>query len=102
LEKILWGEIVSPVLKCDCDVAVTSVRLAYKEEGYNVPQDYLEPIWVFSGNYDYRVSALDPVNLPPPQDSLPASADMNGGGTSTPHKDVFSEVNISGKTGNVS
>ena len=94
LEKIIRGEIISPVLKCDCDVTVTSVRLAYKEEGYNVPQDYLEPMWVFSGNYDYQVSALDPANSPLPQDSLAASADMNGGGTSIPHTDVFPEANV--------
>jgi hypothetical protein len=59
LNRILAGEVLNAVPKCDCDVTVTEVKLAYLEKGYNETQEYIEPIWVFSGSgYDYQVPAL--------------------------------------------
>jgi hypothetical protein len=59
LNRLLSGDVLNAYPKCDCDVTVDSVRLAYLEEGYNKTQEYLEPIWIFSGSgYDYEVPAL--------------------------------------------
>jgi hypothetical protein len=73
LDKILSGNVLSDRPKCDCDVTVDKVRLAYLENDYNKSQEYLTPIWVFSGSlsqggtYSYRVLAL---NTPEPSTTL--------------------------------
>jgi hypothetical protein len=105
--KLLNGEILNEGHpKCDCDLTVTTVKLDYLEKGYNVSQEYLQPVWIFSGTlssgdeFSYRVEAADPAT-PQSQYSSPASV-ANRGMTSiiTPRMDVSSSVNVSGKTGN--
>jgi hypothetical protein len=73
LDKILNGDVLSDRPRCDCDVTVDKVRLAYLENDYNMSQEYLTPIWVFSGTlsqgggYSYEVVAL---NTPAPSTTL--------------------------------
>jgi len=64
LQKILRGDVLNEPLKCTCDLTVDNIILAYRENGYNESQEYLEPVWDFKGtlssggSYRYIVSAL--------------------------------------------
>jgi hypothetical protein len=84
LEKILRGEILNDRPKCNCDLTVDKVRLAYLEKDYDETQEYLNPVWVFHGtlssgdSYSYQVSALDSTEKPVPLLALntPSNTDI--------------------------
>ena len=52
-------------LKCICDLNVDRIYIAYWEKGAGVQQEYLDPVWVFSGTtssgdvINYKVYARD-------------------------------------------
>jgi hypothetical protein len=64
IEKLVRGEILNQ-RKCFCDLNVDRIYLAYWENGEGEPQDYLDPVWVFSGTtssgevINYKVYARD-------------------------------------------
>jgi hypothetical protein len=64
IEKLGRGEILNQ-RKCFCDLNVDRIYLAYWEKGAGVPQEYLDPVWVFSGTtssgevINYKVYARD-------------------------------------------
>jgi len=64
IEKLGHGEILNPK-KCFCDVNVDRIYIAYWENGAGVEQEYLDPVWVFSGTTSsgdaitYKVYARD-------------------------------------------
>jgi len=69
IKKMQNGEILGPRPKCSCELTVTKIIPTYYEEGRNVPQKYLDPVWVFAGTLDggdswhYAVSAWRYVNF---------------------------------------
>ncbi|OPX63001.1 MULTISPECIES: hypothetical protein [unclassified Methanoregula] len=64
IERLGQGEVLNPK-KCFCDLNVDRIYIAYWEKGAGVPQEYLDPVWVFSGTTDsgevinYKVYARD-------------------------------------------
>jgi hypothetical protein len=64
IEKLGRGEVLNP-LKCICDINVDRIYIAYWEKGAGVQQEYLDPVWVFSGTtssgdvINYKVYARD-------------------------------------------
>ena len=69
IEKLSRGEVLDP-LKCYCDLNVDHIYMAYYEKGQGVPQEYLDPVWVFSGitssgdTINYKVYARESDDLP--------------------------------------
>jgi hypothetical protein len=69
IEKLGRGEVLDP-LKCICDINVDRIYIAYWEKGAGVPQEYLDPVWVFSGTtssgevINYKVYAREEGSLP--------------------------------------
>jgi hypothetical protein len=69
IEKLGRGEVLDP-LKCICDLNVDHIYIAYWEKGQGVQQEYLDPVWVFSGTtssgevINYKVYARDDDNFP--------------------------------------
>jgi PKD domain len=49
LDKLQRGETLSDRPKCACELNVNSTHLGYFEKGYNITQDFLDPVWIFSG-----------------------------------------------------
>jgi hypothetical protein len=70
IDKVKRGEISGPPPKCSCELIVNKIRLGYNEKGRNVTQEYLEPVWIFSGTFSsgdpgkFFVEASDPDNPP--------------------------------------
>ncbi len=64
IDKLCRGEILNPK-KCFCDINVDRIYIAYWEKGAGVQQEYLDPVWVFSGTtssgdvINYKVYARD-------------------------------------------
>ena len=64
IEKLGRGEVLNP-LKCICDINVDRIYIAYWEKGAGVQQEYLDPVWVFSGTtssgdvINYKIYARD-------------------------------------------
>ena len=69
IEKLGRGEALDS-LKCFCDLNVDQIYIAYWEKGAGVPQEYLDPVWVFSGTttsgevINYKVYARDEGDIP--------------------------------------
>ena len=69
IEKLGRGEVLDP-LKCICDINVDRIYIAYWEKGTGVPQEYLDPVWVFSGTtssgevVNYKVYARESDDFP--------------------------------------
>jgi hypothetical protein len=69
IEKLGRGEVLDP-LKCFCDINVDRIDIAYWEKGAGVDQEYLDPVWVFSGTtvsgevIDYKVYAREEDDIP--------------------------------------
>ncbi|MDO9325836.1 MAG: hypothetical protein Q7T80_12885 [Methanoregula sp.] len=69
IEKLGRGDVLDP-LKCICDLNVDRIYLAYWEKGAGVPQEYLDPVWVFSGTtssgevINYKVYARESDDFP--------------------------------------
>jgi hypothetical protein len=69
IEKLSRGEVLNPQ-KCFCDLNVDRIYIAYWEKRAGVPQEYLDPVWVFSGTtasgevISYKVSARESDNSP--------------------------------------
>jgi hypothetical protein len=68
IEKIKRGELLGHKPKCACQLNVDKISLGYYEKDLGEPQEYLEPVWIFSGNlssggsWKYYVYARDSVN----------------------------------------
>jgi hypothetical protein len=71
IEKLGRGEVLDP-LKCICDINVDRIYIAYWENGAGVQQEYLDPVWVFSGTtssgevINYKVYAREDGDFPKP------------------------------------
>ena len=69
IEKLGRGEVLDP-LKCICDINVDRIYIAYWEKGAGVQQEYLDPVWVFSGTtssgevINYKVYARESDDFP--------------------------------------
>lgn len=69
IEKLGRGEVLNP-LKCICDINVDHIYIAYWEKGAGVQQEYLDPVWVFSGTTSsgdvikYKVYAREDDDFP--------------------------------------
>ena len=63
VEKMQRGEILGMAPKCGCELNVNKIILTYREDGRNVSQESLDPVWVFSGTlsdgnpWNYQVYA---------------------------------------------
>lgn len=69
IEKMKRGELLGHQPKCACQLNVNKIGLGYYEKGRDEPQEYLEPVWIFSGTlspgdtwnyYVYARDAADP------------------------------------------
>jgi hypothetical protein len=49
IEKLTRGDILGDRIKCLCDLNVDTIKLGYYEKGVNATQEFLEPVWIFSG-----------------------------------------------------
>ncbi|MGA2122559.1 MAG: PKD domain-containing protein [Methanoregula sp.] len=49
IDKLQRGETLSDRPKCMCELNVNSTHLGYFEKGYNITQNFLDPVWIFSG-----------------------------------------------------
>jgi len=52
LRNMQRGEILGSQSRCGCELTVNKITLTYREDGRNVPQKYLDPVWVFSGTLE--------------------------------------------------
>jgi hypothetical protein len=79
IEKMKRGELLGHRPKCACPLNVNRIGLGYYEKGRDETQEYIEPVWIFSGTlssgdtwnyYVYaRESAGSPItNAPGPND----------------------------------
>jgi hypothetical protein len=50
IDKINRGDLFGQRPKCACQLNVDKIGLGYYENGRDENQDYLEPVWIFSGN----------------------------------------------------
>jgi hypothetical protein len=69
IEKMKRGELLGHQPKCACQLNVDKIGLGYYEKGRDETQEYLEPVWIFSGTlstgdtwnyYVYARDAADP------------------------------------------
>ena len=49
IEKMKRGELLGHAPKCACPLNVDKIGLGYYEKGRDETQEYLEPVWIFSG-----------------------------------------------------
>jgi hypothetical protein len=49
IEKMKRGELLGHQPKCACQLNVDKIGLGYYEKGRDEPQEYIEPVWIFSG-----------------------------------------------------
>jgi hypothetical protein len=69
IEKLQRGEKLGNTMKVTGNLNVDNIHMGYFERGYNVSQDYLYPIWIFSGTtsdgdfWRYSVYALQFANF---------------------------------------
>lgn len=49
IEKMSRGEVIGHRPKCNCELNVDKIQIAYYEKENMEPQEYLEPVWVFAG-----------------------------------------------------
>jgi hypothetical protein len=69
IEKIKQGELLGHKPKCACQLNVDKISLGYFEKDRDEPQEFLEPVWIFSGNlssggsWNYYVYARESVNI---------------------------------------
>jgi hypothetical protein len=67
IEKIKRGDVLGHPPKCACQLNVDKIGLGYYENGRNETQEYLEPVWIFSGtlssggSWNYYVYARESV-----------------------------------------
>jgi hypothetical protein len=68
IEKMKQGELLGHKPKCACQLNVDKISLGYYEKDLDEPQEFLEPVWIFSGNlssggsWNYYVYARESVN----------------------------------------
>jgi hypothetical protein len=68
IEKVKRGELLGHKPKCACQLNVDKISLGYYEKDRDESQEFLEPVWIFSGNlssggsWKYYVYARDMVN----------------------------------------
>jgi hypothetical protein len=68
IDKIKRGELLGHKPKCACQLNVDKISLGYYEKDLDEPQEFLEPVWIFSGNlssggsWNYYVYARESVN----------------------------------------
>jgi hypothetical protein len=104
IEKLGRGEVLDS-LKCFCDLNVDRIYIAYWEKGAGVPQEYLDPVWVFSGTtasgevINFNVYAREEGSLPISPVSSPATV-QTGTSVVTLTKSESSITPV--KTGNIS
>jgi len=92
IKKMQNGEILGPRPKCSCELTVTKIIPTYYEQGRNVPQKYLDPVWVFAGTLDggdswhYAVSAWHFANFTeyPVTSPTPLSVQFNDTSDASP------------------
>jgi len=69
IEKLGRGELLGHKPKCACQLNVDKISLGYYEKDLDEPQEFLEPVWIFSGNlssgdsWNYYVYARESVNI---------------------------------------
>jgi hypothetical protein len=67
IEKMKRGELLGHRPKCACELNVNKIGMGYYEKGRDETQDYLEPVWIFSGTlssgdtWNYYVYARESV-----------------------------------------
>jgi hypothetical protein len=110
IEKLGRGEVLDP-LKCFCDINVDRIYTAYWEKGAGVPQEYLDPVWVFSGTtssgevINYKVYAREDDDF-----TKPLVPELAGGPADAPspsdpnnrHSPETEVANSTVKSGNLS
>jgi hypothetical protein len=80
IEKIKRGELLGHKPKCACQLNVDKISLGYYEKDRGETQEYLEPVWIFSGNlssgdsWKYYVYAREPTD--PSNATAPSASQM--------------------------
>jgi hypothetical protein len=110
IEKLGRGEVLDP-LKCFCDLNVDRIYIAYWEKGQGVQQEYLDPVWVFSGTtssgevINYKVYARDDDSFPMTAVSRVAGIQANSSAESPPKPQLSEQsglANTPATAGNIS
>lgn len=79
IEKMKRGELLGHSPKCACPLNVDKIGLGYYEKGRDETQEYLEPVWIFSGTlssgdtWNYYVYARESV-----ESAITAAPDSRG------------------------
>jgi hypothetical protein len=77
IEKMKRGELLGHTPKCACPLNVDKIGLGYYEKGRDETQEYLEPVWIFSGtlssgdSWNYYVYARELADSSIPSASIP-------------------------------
>jgi hypothetical protein len=80
IEKMKRGELLGHRPKCACELNVNKIGLGYYEKGRDETQEYIEPVWIFSGTlssgdswnyYVYARESADSSIPPAPEPSEP-------------------------------
>lgn len=103
IEKLGRGEVLDP-LKCICDINVDRIYIAYWEKGAGVPQEYLDPVWVFFGTttsgevINYKVYARESDDFPATPVSGFASVQANVTSESHPPNRLLADNELANTT----
>jgi hypothetical protein len=110
IEKLGHGDVLDQP-KCICDINVDRIYVAYWEKGQGVQQEYLDPVWVFSGTtssgdvINYMVYARDDDKslISPVVDIASIQDNITSDSRSTDRLSVVSEsANTTEKSGDIS
>lgn len=95
IEKIKRGELFGHRPKCACQLNVDKISLGYFEKDRNEPQEFLEPVWIFSGklssgdSWNYYVYARESVDT-----TITTSSDSVQ--RKIPHADISANNSLKG------
>jgi hypothetical protein len=112
IEKMKRGELLGDKPKCACPLNVDKIGLGYYEKGHDETQEYLEPVWIFSGNlssgdpwnyYVYARESADPTNATAPsagQMVIPTVSEIPSGHRAVELPETSNLANTTANAGN--